>query len=54
MKKIEQEFAELKDSLFSNSIKWLEKDFQRIRSGMECVRLVRVYVADLMDTCRIT
>ena len=33
MSKIEKEFAELKDSLFSNSIKWLEKDAQRISSG---------------------
>lgn len=34
MRKIEQEFAELKDSLFTNSIKWLEKDFERISSGL--------------------
>lgn len=34
MKKIEKEFSELKDSLFSNSIKWLETDRQRIQSGI--------------------
>lgn len=35
MRKIEQEFSELKDSLFTNSIKWLEKDFERISSGLD-------------------
>merc|ERR1712137_405484 len=33
MEKIEKEFTDLKDSLFSNSIEWLQKDVKSIKSG---------------------